>query len=180
MDVHMAHKLVELLQPGRQPPTPAEVRRLMAKVRARAQWIPGCSVEDLLQEALAASLPSGRHPIQPGVDCLAHLHVVTHHLARDAVRRLAPHRLSNTVDGPRFDLTDPAERPDPSPDSAAIAQQGVERLSKALEHDETAWHVLQFRLEGESPREIREALDLDQATYDATMKKIRRKARSLK
>lgn len=180
MDVHMADKLVELLQPGRQSPTPNEVRRLMAKINARAQWIPGCSDEELLQDALVASLPGGSHPIRSGVDCLAHLHMVVHHIARDAVRRLAPHRLSDTVEVPCIDLTDPARRPAPSPDSAAIAQQETNRLFIALKNDEMAINVLQFRLEDESPQDIRETLGLDQRTYDAVVKKIRRMAGRLR
>lgn len=174
MDRELAEQLVAALQPSRPPPTEAEITRLMAKVWSRAKWIPGCTPEDLLQEALVASFPNGAHPLQAGVDCLAHLHMVVHHIARDAVRRRAPHRLSLGRDPPE-DATSPAMRPMARADEVLEATQAMGELRDEVKRkDKMAWDILQARLDGMPSDEIREILGIDQSEYDAKIKKIRR------
>lgn len=174
MDRELAEQLIATLQPGRALPTEPEIARLMAKVRIRAKWIRGCTPEKLLQEALTESFPGGRHPLREGVDLMAHLHMVVHHLARDAIRRQTPHRLSLAEEPPE-DASSPAHRPAPRPDEALAVAHAMSKLRAQLEpKDETAWLILQARWEGMSPDEIRDLLDLNQAQYDTKIKKIRR------
>lgn len=174
MDRELAEQLVAALQPGRPLPTEVEIARLMAKVWSRAKWIPGCTPEELLQEAFVASFPNGAHPLRDGVDCIAHLHMVVHHLARDAVRRRTPHRLSFGHDPPE-DATSPANRPMVQADEALEATRAMSELRDQLKpKDEIAWDILQASWDGMPPDEIREILGIDQAEYDAKIKKIRR------
>jgi len=167
-------QLFQYLQPGRAPPTHEEVTRFMAKVQNRARWIPGCSAKELLQEAIVASLPGSQHPLNPDVDVLAHLHTVVHHIARDSLRRQAPHRLANSPPLPP-DPKLPTPKAEPRPDDACDAQEKYAHILSLLEKkDEEAWWILQRRHEGARSKEIQEELSLSPTAFESKLKKIRR------
>jgi len=139
----------------------------MARVTGRVRHADG---DDLLQEAIARTL-EGKRLWNPKHTFFYHLASCMSSIANELAKQGG--RLTELID-PDFHPSN-----DENIQMELEVKAHIDRLRKRLQGDTVALEVLQTLLDGEPPREARNALKLQPNIYEAARKRISRAANQL-
>ncbi len=138
----------------------------------------GWDAEDLLQEAIGATLGGDRHWFPTRVDFVGHL--------VGAVRSIAWnwHRSAAVATVVALDPDDGAEgsaheAPAPSPERIALAKKELDEITRLLEGDRLATAVVDCWADGLTGPETWAALGITELDYRAFVRRLRRRLRHL-
>ncbi len=151
--------------------SPAELARLRALARARAQGLPaGMGWADLLQEAVTRTL-AGNRKLPPDVPLVAFLGGVMRSLANEAWRR--SRREGVLLEALGETAGEDAAR---DPERTALAIQALSSIHRLFAGDPDVLKLLAGLADELSGEEIRQMYDLPARDYESARKRLRRAA----